>query len=458
MVGGSVESSRDSVRIRVQLIDASNGRALYSDVVTKAMGDEFALVDGVVRDVAGFSARPSGKEIELKSWQSGTASVEAWNLVKGSDEVRDRAERLSHAGNPAAAITAFQDADAMLVRAQALDPHWTEPLFLRSKVAQDLGWLNFSPAKPEYAVSWFEKARSFADAALRIMPDDAELLEQRGSLYYYIAQMSPPGSGGALAADSAAERDLTAATRKDPGRARAWSQLSGILESHGEYAKAKFAAEQAFQADAYLRDAKNIMLRLFATTFDLGQETEARKWCDKISAKYSDSASAFCKLQLMVWGSGGVPKPDEAWRVVEQSSRSDPPQILTVARPRLIMLVGAVLARAGLADSARAVIDRAARDARTDPERAYFEAAARSVAGQGAPRIAAAAVVYQREPVPEKPNVAGRRRIFSTCVSYPRFERSAFPETILGSRGYSSRSRASPLDASGLMLVTDQGP
>jgi TolB-like protein/DNA-binding SARP family transcriptional activator len=419
MVGGSVESSRDSVRIRVQLIDASNGRALYSDVVTKAMGDEFGLVDGVVRDVADFLRVHLGKEIELKSWQAGTTSVEAWNLVKGADEIRDRAKRMSQAGNPGAAITTLENADAMLVRAQVLDAQWTEPLFLRSRVAEDLGWLNYSPAKPEYAVSWFEKARSFAEAALRIKSDDAALLEQRGELYYLIAQVSPAGSRGAAAADSAAERDLTAATHKDPGRARAWSQLSAILESHGEYAKAKFAAEQAYQADAYLRNSKAIMVRLFTTTFELGQDGEARKWCDEISAKNFDSTAALCRLQLMAWAYQGTPKPDEAWRVVEQSSRSDPPQILALTRPRLIMLVGAVLARAGLADSARAVIDRAAHDAASDPERAFFEAAGRSVAGQGDVALQLLQTYINESPALR--NHIGQSRIFSDLRRLPAY-------------------------------------
>src|SRR5205085_1993116 len=88
MVGGSVERSGEQVRIRVSLIDPASGRTLYANTITKPMGEEFALIDGVVQEVSEALRTRLGKEIELKHWEAGTDNVQAWNVVKNADEMR----------------------------------------------------------------------------------------------------------------------------------------------------------------------------------------------------------------------------------------------------------------------------------------------------------------------------------------------------------------------------------
>jgi hypothetical protein len=94
----------------------------------------------------------------------------------------------------------------------------------------------------------------------------------------------------------------------------------------------------------------------------------AREWCDEIVRRFPDQPTGvYCGLALLAWldtpGTGADPV-NRAWSLVEplrgQDGRDD-----TVNR--FDVMVASVLARAGLADSANAVITRARGRAGEDP-------------------------------------------------------------------------------------------
>jgi hypothetical protein len=216
-----------------------------------------------------------------------------------------------------------------------------------------------------------------AEQALRLVPSDPRALELRGVLRNRSTNFVLSADG--LDSDSVilAERDLQSAVAKDSTRAKAWAELSSIHLSRGHLPQAKFAAEQAYAADSYLDEVYEVLDRLFLTSFELGDDAAARRWCDETRRRVQQSELyARCALTLFAWTEAAKPDPDAAWRIVEITERDALPQMRADVRQRLESLVAAVLARAGMADSARAVIERARPGTMMNPEILHLEAAA----------------------------------------------------------------------------------
>ena len=98
-----------------------------------------------------------------------------------------------------------------------------------------------------------------------------------------------------------------------------------------------------------------------------------------------------CRLSLLAWSPAIRPDAGQAWRLLGEldtlSSADERPWL----RPQMTMVVAAVLAAAGLRDSAERVIARTAK-AGANPDLIYFEALARARLGQ---RAAAAGLLEE---------------------------------------------------------------
>ncbi len=127
-------------------------------------------------------------------------------------------------------------------------------------------------------------------------------------------------------------------------------------------AEANLAARRALEADAFLSGAKNIIERLFWTSLDLDRDEDAVQWCEEGRRRFPESAAFLgCALVRLATAEAVEPDVDSAWGLfheyVEQLSGA---QELFPEREQAKqeMIVAAVLARAGLTDSARAVMSR----------------------------------------------------------------------------------------------------
>lgn len=135
------------------------------------------------------------------------------------------------------------------------------------------------------------------------------------------------------------------------------------------------AAKRAYEADAYLENAPTVINRLFLAAYDLDQAVDARFWCSEGARRFpADSRFVLCQLSLMTMR-GQNADPDSAWRL----ARSD--AIMTdvaTGSPEFRehearMLVAAVLARAGLQDSAKAVARAARAGSDIDPTKSLYD-------------------------------------------------------------------------------------
>jgi len=379
LVGGSVEERGDGIAVRVRVTDGNTGTPMGDTAFTYPK-DLFVVRDSLALDVAAFLRKKVGGEIRLRERKTGTRSVEAWTLVQRAEKARKTAEGRLAADSGELAGRDFDAADSLLAAAARADPAWVEPLAARALLAFRMARL--SADEKTRAGALIDSGLAYAGAALEKAPRDAAALEARGSLRYlrYLLQLDPNARRQERAL-AAAEDDLKRATEADPGRAGAWSTLSHLYFNKPSFEDAQLAAQRAFEADAYLDKADEILWRLYSSSYDREQFDNAAKWCGEAALRFpANPRFATCRLQLL---QTRVRQPDvgAAWRLYDSVAALTPkvpaPQWEYDTREARIW-VAAVIARAAqqapsaalravLADSADRVLTRARGDAEIDP-------------------------------------------------------------------------------------------
>ena len=207
-------------------------------------------------------------------------------------------------------------------------------------------------------------AAASAARALCLAPGDAAALTLRGRVKWRQA-LDAGGAAPESTRVAAAERDLRAALEADSSMAPAWSTLSQVLRVRGRLAESDLAARRALAADAFLEDAAAILSRLYFTALGQGDFPQARAWCEQGHARFpAEWRFVECRLTLARNDPAQPPDPARAWALMAELDRLDPParaagEGRAYARVYRQAVVAAVLARAGNADSARAVLARA---------------------------------------------------------------------------------------------------
>ena len=373
VVEGSVQRSGDRLRVTVRLIDGNTAEHLESRTVERPMGELFALEDQLADEVAGFLRQRVGAEVKLREQAAGTRSVAARDLVLRAEQERAEAEQLAGQASPLgadAALRRLRAADSLLALAARTDPRWAEPWVLRGWVSLRAARLDRSPG----ASDGFHRAMGHAERALRLRPGSPAALELRGTARWRLARRDalPAADQDTLA--SGAGRDLREALARDPSLAAGWSTLSQYLRQHGDLVEADAAARRALEEDAYLDDAEMILERLYRSSFTLARYDSAGAWCERGARQFPDSWRFLdCRLTLMGVEGAGPPDPRGAWKLVEELDQMDPPARARAAGRAYFplyrrMAAARVLARAGHADSARAVVRRVREAAGSDPD------------------------------------------------------------------------------------------
>jgi DNA-binding SARP family transcriptional activator/TolB-like protein len=371
---GSVQGSGDRVRVTVQVIDANTQVHLESRVIEMPLGPGglFALQDTVASEVAGFLRRRVGEEIRLSGLRRRAGSARALELVLRASRARDDAREMGRSPHPrdvAAALRAQASADSLLARAAALDRRWAEPVVLRGWVEVDRALLLRGAGQ----AAALETALARADEALRVDTGSVDARELRGTARWRLVVAIPEAARARALVDSA-ERDLRAVLAADAGRATAWVTLSQLLRLGGDLAEAEVAARRAHEEDAYLDVGSVGTDRLLRAAFAFEDFARARHWCAEGRREFpADYRFRECELVLLARDRAAPPAPDSAWRLVALADRVDPPAAAAAAgRPYSPvfrrMMAADVLARAGLADSARAVAARARVQVGSDAE------------------------------------------------------------------------------------------
>jgi serine/threonine-protein kinase len=363
LVEGTVEPLGDRFHVTVRLVDGASGadfkRASFDQPAAGLLG---VIRDSLAQRVAEFLRERLGEEIRLRAGRLATTSVAAWSLRERAEKHRKDAEGALQLHDGTAALAAFQQADSLAALAEPADAKWIEPIVFRGQLAYRRARLADSPTE---ALTWIKTGLGDAERALRLAPSDASALELRGMLRYFhwLLHVTPdPATAQRLL--QSARQDLEAAVQADPSRAGAFSTLSHLYYQVQDLPAAVLAARQAYEEDAYLSLAPDILWRLFNGSYDLEQFAQAERWCNELTRRFPhDYRSAECPLTLMT-SPALLPDVSRAWQLVGQLDSVTPDAYRPYIRIESRLKAGGVLARAGLRDSARHVLERA-RAART---------------------------------------------------------------------------------------------
>jgi tetratricopeptide (TPR) repeat protein len=396
----------------VALVDAAAGSTLKTAALERESRDSMMLVDALAREVSSMIRVAIGREVRLRSTDAGRVDSHARRLAAEAVTERERAHDLERQGRLSLAALSLLRADTLLRHTEAIAPSWKEPMIERSRLGLELAILHSVPSfhDPLRARAFLEVGIGEAKRAVANDHDDATALETLGLLSYWYWLQIPLAPDSARLMLARAMKVLRSAVEADPQRAFAWDLLSAALYTQADYTGAYVAALRAYQADAYLDDAEQILNRLFLTAYEMGDEALARSWCDEINQRFQQSwTGPDCRLSLLAWGdaAGDPAVARRAMRIVAESGRQAAP--IRGARPRLHMLVAAALARAGMRDSAESMILRARTDAAGDPEILPLEAGALLLLGRS-DTAASRLAQYLREKPLHRAGVACSRR------------------------------------------------
>lgn len=366
VIDGGLEAEGNQARVTLRLIDGASGADYKQASVVAPLGDPLALRSKLADQLSQMLRPWLGEEVRMRASRAGTENPQAWSLLQRAEKMRKDAEALEKTGNIDGASKTLLAADTLLTQAESLDTKWVEPIVLRGQLALRQEKITKDPAA---ASQWITTGLGLAERAIALDPRNADALELRGYL-----RLEPVARGfiqDRRKVDDLvrlAEPDLRAAIAANPTQAFSLYVLSRIQYLKHDAVESHNLAQRAYEADAYLAAAPDILFWLYITSYDLESFVNAETWCDELKRRFAKHPNAGrCRLWIMT-AKGMSSDPGEAWKRASEYEATVPPQRQEYTRRESEIAVADILGRAGLADSARRVLVRARTSDRTiDP-------------------------------------------------------------------------------------------
>ena len=358
IITGSIEQSGDSVRLNARMVDAKTRQQIASVPVAVASGEVLALRRELTERVAFLLRQRIGERIAIAEDRATTRSQAAWEAVQLAGTTLNRASE-------GRMWAPYVTADSLYRHAAGLDPQWPLPWIGRATVASRIAT---NPAKPPPGgdsiafagltffprrALWLRYGLQFADSAVRRDSRSARALGLRGELLQSLAAAEPATADSVRAL---AERDLRAAIALRPDAAQAWTALATLLQSQYRFADAAEAAQRGYDADPWF-DSRATVYRAFSTSLHAQDFANSSKWCALGLEHYAtDSRFMECRLTLLGWSGSSAAAFQEARRNVAAIERADTLSRLYETWGYRRLMVAAAAARAGMRDTARAIL------------------------------------------------------------------------------------------------------
>lgn len=359
IVSGTVRQAGDAVQVGIQLVEGATGTQRWSTAFERSRGEVLAVRDQLVDEVARALRERLGYEFEVRRTRRGASSDAAWRLVREGDELlrRQSVQRLQ-VEDVEAASRFVRRADSLYAAAARLDSTWLEPLVRRAEVAELDSRLD-RPAPDRRNRQHLERGIALTTALLGRDSAYAPALEMRGRLRYHLAENTTGDPARRLLAS--ARTDLERAVELQPSLASGWWNLSRVLWRQGWFAEASTAAERALEADAFLELPQQILFQLYNTAFARERLDDAIRWCD-LGRQRHPGAQHFvlCRLYLLASVDSLDPSVDRGWSLADSLTALADEDRRSAFATMGQLQAAKIAVRAGLPDSARAVLRRIA--------------------------------------------------------------------------------------------------
>ena len=252
---GSVRREGDRIVVTVQLIDAPKDRHLWANRYDRTLADSLGLQGELATEIAEALRVTLTADEKARVEQKPTENESAYVIYLRANQI---------ARNPDTMLEDYKRAEQLYSEAIALDPKFAlAHAQLASTCAQVFHY--YEPTE-----EWKTKARSEADAAVRLQPNLAEVHLALGQCIYWI------DGDFALAL-----QEFQLVLKFSPNNAEVRSLTAAITRRQGKWQEALDLYEQAQKLDP---QNANIVRNLLFTAMGMRRWEEASRWAEKFRA------------------------------------------------------------------------------------------------------------------------------------------------------------------------------
>ena len=366
LIEGTVRVKRATqVEVLVQLIDASNGYRVKSWSFEQPLTEAMSMVDELNFAIVSYLREHVGAAIGDYDRRSEARDIAVWRAVQDAEDLFAEGTRLSRIGRSQPAWTILERADSLLVVVARREPSWAAPWLLRARVARAAflalslrervgGQKEGSAGLIEVGLATLARGQDYARHAELL---DSTLVDARSLLaYFHYLRWQISGQAQRSADLDSAEVMAHRVVREHRSQALAWFVISRIHRYRGQSASADSAAERAYHSDPFLQEARRVIADMIERRLETGRTKDAIDLCSAARTRYLDDKEVpECHLAILGWTATSRDSIAAAWREIAMIENG---QVLSVAAGRTMrrMYAAAIAARAGLSDSARAII------------------------------------------------------------------------------------------------------
>ncbi len=282
LLTGSVQVVGDAIRVNAEIVDAANGRLIWSEKFDRQMVDIFEIQSEIAKAVADSSEAVLSEDSNARLDFRPTHSPEAYDFyLRGRDYLRQ--PRTSDV---------LQNAQRLFHRALALDPGYALAL-------AGLCETHLAVYIRTRSVATVDDAESDCQAALEIDPSLPEVHTALGYLYWHTGEFD------------AADRQFRTAIDTDPNFYEAYAGLSDTLFSQNRIDEAGLVLQQLIELQpAYWRSYH----KLGAYYYRLGDDANALPNFQRVTELTPDNALGWNNLGAVSYMLGHLEAAANAWQ------------------------------------------------------------------------------------------------------------------------------------------------
>ena len=250
---GSVRKEGDRVVVNVQLIDTRNNRQIWANRYDRTLVDSLGLQGELASEIADTLRATLSDDEKARAAAKPTQNADAYVFYL-------RANQISR--NPDTQLEDYKTAEQLYMQAIELDPNFGLAHARLASVCAEV-FRYYEPTE-----SWRMKARSEAEAALRLQPNLAEGHFALGQCFYWMDQDY----------DRALEQ-FDIASRLSPSNADTRRLIAAIERRQGKWQEALRAYEQVAKLDP---QNPSTARELMYTNSSMRRWPEAARWAEQM--------------------------------------------------------------------------------------------------------------------------------------------------------------------------------